>query len=315
MSLVDVFGSEEHFADHLLPVWEALESRGDFLLGQRLIETTALRWPGGSKPTDPSRPVLVAAYGDVKRMRKAGRTRIAFMEHGAGQSYGTHHGSYAGGQDRHDVGLFLMPNEHSAGRMRATYPKAQVVVVGCPKLDTLPKRQSGPPTIAIGFHWDCYLVPETVSAFAHYRGVLPALAKAYNLIGHGHPRARPLLERRYRRLSIPFVPDFADVCRQADLYICDNSSSMFEFAATGRPVVVLNQPMYRKDVDVGLRFWEAANVGVQVDSPGALLDAVALALTDPPHLRKAREQALDIVYAHRSGAPQRAAAALAEWVA
>ena len=27
------------------------------------------------------------------------------------------------------------------------------------------------------------------------------------------------------------MPDFDEVCRRADLYICDNSSSLYEFAA------------------------------------------------------------------------------------
>ena len=312
--MIDVFGTEEHFLDHLLPVYDALRWPGDFIAGDHRLDTQTTRWPPVTdRATDASRPVLVASYGDVKRMRKAGRTKIAFIEHGAGQSYGTGHGSYAGGKDRDDVSLFLTPNEYSANLWRAAYPQAQVEVVGCPKLDTLPSKKPGPVTVAIGFHWDCYLVPETVSAFEHYRNVLKDLAGAVNLIGHGHPRARPLLERRYRRLGIEFVPQFSDVCRRADLYICDNSSSLFEFAATGRPVVVLNQPMYRKSVNHGLRFWDAANVGIQVDQPGELVEAVQLALTDPPAQQAAREAALEIVYTHRSGAAKRAAEVLNAW--
>lgn len=314
---IDCYAGEGHFADHLLPVYEALDDPGDFIVSAPMMLKGPSPWRGATHDaTDPNRPVLVASYGDVKRARKQGRKRIAFMEHGAGQSYGTGHGSYAGGRDRDDVSLFLMPNAYSAALWRKAYPDAQVVVVGCPKLDTLPKRGSGPPTIAIGFHWDCYLVPETISAFSHFRHVLPDLAKAYNLIGHGHPRAiagPPSLERRYRRLQIPLVRDFADVCRQADLFICDNSSALFEFAATGRPVVVLNQPLYRRDVHHGLRFWDAANVGVQVDHPRDLIASVAKALQDAPQQRKARERALSIVYTHRTGAAQRAAEALATW--
>ena len=312
---VDCYASEEHFADHLAPVYEQLEDPGDFILGSSLAHRPSPRWPNSqSTITDIERPVLVASYGDVKRVRKQGRKRIAFIEHGAGQSYGTGHGSYAGGTDRDDVSLFMVPNQYSANLWRSAYPDAQVEIIGCPKLDSLPRKErSDPPTIAIGFHWDCYLVPETVSAFSHYRSVLPELAEAYNLIGHGHPRAQPILARRYRRMGIDLISAFSEVCRMADLYICDNSSSLYEFAATGRPVVVLNQPMYRKDVHHGLRFWDAANVGVQVDDPGRLLEAVALALTDPPYLQEAREQALGLVYQYRSGASQRAAAILQTW--
>jgi hypothetical protein len=314
---LDVLASEEHFADHLYPVWQALSDPGDFILSHELVSTKLRRWEGANASiNDSSRPILVASYGDLKRARRQGRKRIARIEHGAGQSYIVPrlNGSYAGGRDCEDVSLFLVPNQYSADLWTKAYPKAQVEIVGCPKLDTLPvKDPTEPLTVCISFHWDGYLVPETVSAFGHYRGILPVLAATYNLIGHGHPRAHALLERRYRRLNIEFVRDFAEVCRRADTYVCDNSSSMYEFASTGRPVVVLNQPMYRKDVEHGLRFWSAADVGAQVDTAGALLGWVAVAAADPQHDRKAREQALDIVYAYRSGAAQRAAAVLDEW--
>lgn len=294
---IDAFATEGHFRSHLEPVFGGLKNKGD--------------WTG----SNPTRPVVVASYGDLKRVRKLGYTQIARMEHGAGQGYDIDHGSYAGGRDHDDVSLFLMPNQYSADRWQARYPKARVEVVGCPKLDTLPRKErTDPPTVAISFHWDCYLVPETVSAFQHYRHVLPQLRDSVRLIGHGHPRAQSILDRRYRRLGIELVPDFTEVCKRADVYITDNSSSLFEFAATGRPVVVLNQPMYRKDVHHGLRFWDAANVGVQVDRPEDLVGSVALALQDGPQQQVAREQALDMVYAYRSGAAQRAASVLTSWL-
>lgn len=322
---IDTFASEIHFADHLAPVYRALSDPGDFIINHALFQREPIAEdrlpPSTAEVHDTSRPVLVASYGDVKKARHQNRKQIAFMEHGIGQSYipdgrNSSLRSYAGGPDRDDVGLFLVPNEYAGAKFRETYPDARVEVIGSPKLDSLPaKDPSIPLTVAVSFHWDCYLVPETVSAFGHFRFVLDELKAAYNLIGHGHPRAftgPPMLERRYRRLEIPAVQDFADVCRQADLYICDNSSSLYEFASTGRPVVVMNSPNYRKDVHHGLRFWEAIP-GIEVDSPGRLLDAVALALTDPPHLRAKREAALDMVYAYRSGAAQRAAAALEDW--
>jgi len=316
--MIDVYASESHFADHLLPVYEALTDPGDFLLSESLAQREPNPWHGTPKSTDPTRPVLVASFGDHKRMRKAGRTRIARIEHGAGQNYGTEHGSYAGGKDAEDVGLFLTPNQYSANLWHTRYPGARVEVVGCPKLDSLPAKQDGPLTVALGFHWDCHLVPETVSAFGTFRFALEELAQTYNVIGHGHPRAftgPPMLNRRYRRAGITDVEtDFSEVCRRADLYICDNSSSMFEFAATGRPVVVMNSHSYRRDVNHGLRFWDCADVGVQVNKGDALLDAVALALEDRPPQREAREHALSIVYPYRSGAAQRAAQAIEDWI-
>jgi UDP-N-acetylglucosamine:LPS N-acetylglucosamine transferase len=123
------------------------------------------------------------------------------------------------------------------------------------------------------------------------------------------------MSKRYRLAGIPFVPEFADVCRRADVYVCDNSSTLFAFAATGRPVVVLNPPWYDKRVDHGLRFWEAADVGVQCNDPADLPAAIDKALRDTPAQRKRREAALDLVYAYREGAAQRAADVLTEWAA
>jgi hypothetical protein len=300
MRAIDVFGSEVHFQDHLRPVYQALPYRGEFFNSH-------------DQEHDNTRPVVVASYGDLKRVRKMGYTKIARFEHGAGQNYGTRHGSYAGGKDADDVSLFLVPNQYSADLWQQAYPNAQVEIVGCPKLDYLPRKErADPPTACISFHWDCYLVPETVGAFEHYRHVLKDLAGAVNLIGHGHPRAHPLLERRYRRLGIPFERSFEAVCKEADLYICDNSSSLYEFAATGRPVVVLNQPLYRKDVHHGLRFWDAIP-GIQVDHPKDLIAAVQTALEDPPELQAVREHALDIAYIYRTGAAERAAEVLTRW--
>jgi UDP-N-acetylglucosamine:LPS N-acetylglucosamine transferase len=187
-------------------------------------------------------------------------------------------------------------------------------VVGCPKLDTLPKRSgTGGPVVAVSFHFDLSLLAETRSARMHFTSALPGLARSYRLIGHSHPRLD--LSQFYRRMGIEYVRDFDEVCRRADVYVCDNSSTLFEFAATGRPVVVLNEPHYRRDVEHGLRFWDAADVGIQVDSPHDLAPAIRLALDDGPEQRARREAALSLVYAYRTGGAKRAAEAIMGWAA
>jgi len=321
---IDALASERHFVDHLAPVWLAMpdELRGRFLVADRtLVRHAAGRGIEAVPATRTSNPMLVASYGDQKRGRRLGARTFISMEHGAGQSYGgdarsARHGSYAGGRDRDDTALFLAPNEQAASRWRVAYPTAQVSVIGSPRLDSLPTREPGPgPVVALGFHWPCAIAPEARTAFPHFRGVLPALARRFAVLGHGHPRFMARLAPFYRSAGIEPVEDFDDVLRRADLYVCDNSSTLFEFAATGRPVVVLNAPWYRRDVEHGLRFWDAATVGLQVDDPADLAGTIEAALGDPPWQRAERERVIASVYAKPPhGAARAAGDAIAAWL-
>lgn len=330
---IDFYATERHFLDHLRPTWLALRParRGTFYAlraiaghaGRRGLDVVPVdsiydreRLPASDNPT------VVAGYGDLKRARLASRSSFALAQHGAGQSYGAdpaiaRHHSYAGGADCDDVELFLVPNDHAAVRYREAYPAAVVDVVGSPMLDELPRgpAESADLVVATGFHWDCQLGTETGSAIRDFAPVLGAVARAFpGAIGHGHPR-RPDLAWRYKAAGIEYVRDFAEVCARASVYVCDNSSTLFEFAATGRPVVVLNDRRFRRDREHGLRFWEAADVGIQVDSPADLVAAIRTAIADPPELAAARQAALELIYQPLVGGPALAAAALERWAA
>lgn len=317
---------EPHHRDHLDPIMALLP------------EGHAPR-VGKAAPGDIG---LVPSYGALIRARRMGYTRIVLAQHGAGQSYAgetrtARQPGYPGGKDNADVGLFLVPNESSAHRWRSAYPKTPVAVVGCPKLETLPRKRDARnltgeveprlvdpqaphpapgttrlapsnPIIAVSFHWAAHFSPESGSAFQHFwPGVLRLQKLGYTVIGHGHP-LRTDLPGWYQRHGIEYVKTFDEVCRRADVYVCDNSSTIFEFASTGRPVVLLNSPQYRKRISHGLRFWEAADVGVQVDSVDDVPAAIERALSEDWTAR--REAALDKVYAYRSGAARRAADAI-----
>ena len=335
--MIDAVAVEPHFLDHIAPVWSALPRRGRLLVASDLmgrsrrlgldaepIDVVALKRgePHPPKAAPGDGPLaLVASIGDTKIARRLGYRRFVSMEHGAGQAYlgdqrAARNPSYAGGADREDSVLFLQPNAYSADLVRAAYPAARVEVVGSPRLDSLPAREPGPLTVAISFHWPGQMVaPEAGTAEGHFRSVLPELAKRFRVIGHAHPKADwpARMRQAYARAGIPFVDDFDGVCRGADVYVCDNSSTLFEFAATGRPVVVLNSPMYRRNVRHGLRFWDAAHVGINVDQPGHLIAAVERALEHRPEDVAAREDALETVYAYRHGAAERAADAIAAY--
>lgn len=68
-----------------------------------------------------------------------------------------------------------------------------------------------------------------------------------------------------------------------------HNSVLYEWAALGRPVVVLDAPWFRRNVDHGLRFWSHADIGIRVREPEQLIDAVAEAVQDPSDVRARRE--------------------------
>jgi hypothetical protein len=328
--VIDLLSSAPHYRAHLLPLWDALPAE---IRGQRFDRdgpSDRVHW----SVVDTSRAVLVASHRDLKQARRSGYRRIALAEHGIGQSYSNGHPAYPGGRDRDAVTLFLSPNETAAGMDRVAYPGARVEAIGDPVLDTLPRGvcdlwtgsaadvsdaierdlygTDDDPVVAISFHWDCRVAPETHSAFPHYRAAIADLARSVRLIGHAHPRAAGEMARFYRRIGVEFVPSFDEVCRRASVFVADNTSCLFEFASTGRPVVVLNQPAYRRDVELGLRFWAASGIGRNVDKPGELVEAVQWSLSMPRP--STVDAALRLAYSSLTGAAERGAAILAEWL-
>lgn len=311
---IDFAASAPAYLDHLEPIYRAMpeEHRGGFYLSKELAaERDDLNpivfegdLPGG-------REVVVASFADLSA---AGRRRVILSEHGAGQSYSGRHASYAGGNGRDDVALFLMPNDHAAARNRRQYTKTPTVVVGSPKVDhlaTLP-APTGPLVAAISFHWRCAIAPEADTAFDHYRDALSDTRAALEwagvtLIGHGHPGIFEEIAPIYEAAGIEAVASFEEVVRRAHVYAVDNSSTLFEFAALDRPVVVLNCPGYRRAVNHGLRFWWGADVGVQVDDPSELVPGILAALEDPPARQASRRAVVEAVYPVRDGSAARLA--------
>jgi hypothetical protein len=309
VAVVDAYASTPWYLDHIRPIMAALGEHA----GRVFVAGEQAQMRG-------TNPILTVAYGDYVTARRIGRTRLILGQHGAGQSY-LKDGiplpapSYPGGKGQEGVGLFLTPNETAARWTRYRYPKANIAVVGCPKLDTLPERiPDDRQTIALSTHWAGTVAPEAGSAWPTFKNALLRLARDYHVIGHSHPRQFRTFEAIYRAAGIEPVAMFSRVCELADLYVCDNSSSLFEFASTNRPVVVLNAPQYRRHVVHGLRFWPAASVGIQVDSPEQLAGAVARALERRPEDIAARDAALSLVYQPLRGGATMAAAAILDWV-
>ena len=303
--MIDATARLEHYVDHLAPVWHALphELRGEFFVPPVLEpHARALglnpstydgdgpvpwRSPGGF-------PILTAASQDVRRAVPAGRP-IVYLGHGIGQSFvsrGRRVKGYSGGPGFEAVDLFLAVNEPHAALWREAYPSARVEVVGTPKLGGRP-REGGPrgDLVVASFHWRCQMgIPEAGTAWDTYRPHLRKLARRYRFALHAHPRIRDKVKIEAAMLGVPFFEHFDEVLDRAAVYLNDASSTLWEFAAYGGPVVVLNDPRFRRGVEHGLRFWSHADVGPNVNRPADLIPAVDLALSDPPRIAERRRQ-------------------------
>lgn len=320
---LDVFASLPHYRDHLRAVWEACGADGTWW--STFGDDDTEQMPGRGWP-HPSRPVLVASFADAQKV--AGRP-IIHLEHGAGQRYagdpdGAYHPSYAGGIGMPDsVVLFLTPGVAGARAWRDAYPHVPAEAIGCPKLDrwtragtalaSARRLRAGRPTVALTFHWDCTLVPETRTALWHYDDQLPQIvaglrSAGFNVIGHEHPRWQGKLLARWHELGVPTTPDPEAVFASAHVLIADNTSLMYEAAACGMQVVALNAPWYRKDIEHGLRFWSAVP-GIQVDRPADVVGATCAALDG--RYDALRVVACSAAYRYLDGkAAERAAAAI-----
>lgn len=320
---VDAYASLPHFHRHLDPIVARLRARDrvDVRCWSRGAECD---WPV-MRPLDRDavRLAVVASWDDAQRFADKS---VAYVEHGAGQSYvGTLGTGYAGAPQMDHAALFVCPNVHVAARWRRAYPNACVVTVGAPALDVhfrgvahCPNDDGrmllgGPAVVAFTFHWRCSVVPETMPALPHYAPVFPAVlaalgANGSSIVGSSHPRARGPQKRFWTEHGVRHESDPDVILRTADVLVADNTSLMYEAAAVGIPVVALNAPWYRRDVQHGLRFWSHVP-GIQCDEPEQLVDAVARAYAREGESMRVRAAAY--AYSAVDGcAAERAAAAI-----
>lgn len=277
-------------------------------------------------------PLVTCAYGDFQNAYKQNPNRqFIMLEHGVGltpfSDYMGDNGGYAGGLGyRRFVDCFLAPNEYIAKKTAKVLDTMQYVV-GTPKLDKWAKEYfwggnllplninysdegrfvNKIPTICISFHWNgSHVSPEAGNASSTFGApeVLLRIKEKYNLVAHCHPKAREQFKPFFEELGIPFIDNFEDVMKIADIYINDCSSTMYEFLVTGKPVIIMNSPHFRKDKHTGIRFWDYTDIGYQVKNPRELMDAIQATIDYPEKHIKQRRKAVADLYPHLGNSAQ-----------
>lgn len=337
--MIDFLASQKHYIDHIAPVWNLLppELQHNFYVPQGILSYARTKLIGHAKylfqyervfPQD-DYPILVCAYGDlITAQRNNPRRKIIYMEHGTGHAFGT--AAYPNGPGKRDyASLFLAPNEYTKRLIRSVRD-TPTYVVGTPKMDVyegmfdVTQRMleligsPSKPVLCISFHWgDKHAVPpESGSAWEHYKNILPELNSRYTLIAHGHPIAQHVYKPFYEELGIEWVEHFSEVMVRADIYINDLSSTLYEFVCTGKPVIVLNAPWFRRNVDWGIRFWDYSDVGINVNEPEELFQAIDTTIADYKNVRiLQRTRMVENLYPYIGGSAQGTADIIAEYIA
>jgi len=329
---INFCATEPHYVEHLLPIYNNLPKKyqGNFYVTSEKARKYAE--DKGFKKTK---------VANIKNINKQNylvmaslltqykNHNVILLNHGIGQSYFNSSGEidrqYAGGKGRGHVKMFLHPNSVSSNKDKARYPNIPNEVVGSPRMDKYhsikeilkeEKQKNEKPIIALSFHHSAKSIPETKSAFEHYTNLLRLLAKRvdqYKIIGHGHPKTISTLSKEYKKYGIPIVEDFEEVLNRADLYICDNSTTLYDFASMDMPVIVLNAPWYRRDIEHGIRFWQYSNVGIQCEKDIEVIKNINKTLEDPVEIQKERRKIVNILYPYRDGkCGERAAKAIVD---
>lgn len=341
MSKLDFFATEPHYIDHMLPVWRELPDnvRGDFYVHEKRmsycielgLDCIGIPEYHGEhmlrRPIVPpgDGPVLVSAYGDLKlALLRSPNRPVAFIEHGAGFTMANHPAYPGGGELRKKVDLFLSPNIFALNAQKKAIPGAKQVLIGCPKLDKYKGQYDEPhlmpdhPRVAISFHWPGLGVcPEAGNALPHFRRAIGQLSRQpdFQLVGHGHPKYYSNLKANlYDSLKMESVRSFEAIMETTDVYIVDTSSTIYEYLVTGKPVILMNSPSYRRNVHHGLRFWLHSEVGLNVNNPEELLPAIRKTIQNPGIRWEERQDAIREVYPYLGESSNRAAIALSEWV-
>lgn len=326
-SRVVAFGAEPQYIDHVSTSLHQLhpDAMGPVVVPESCAEAALRRghaiipYPDRHPETvssavmhyaHPAQSVaLVASKTDQLAAQKMG-FMVVRCEHGIGQTYldGDASGSYAGSVMHGSLFAFHAPGHHPYKRQRSAAPHVLAQRVGCPWLDSVPhkmdpKEAAGRP-VGFGFHWNNTARPETSRTWDWWLNAIREVATQREVWATCHPRDYKDFAEQVRQRNIPvnLTSDLREMHRRVGVFCADNTSALYLMAALGHPVVVLNHPSYRDYMEHGLRFWDAADVGVQCGDTQDLLEAIEEAEQCNEEDLFYREEALKWVFFRQKGA-------------
>lgn len=241
-----------HLLRHLQPIIVELRSRGvEVAEGKGDITLTAARY-------------------DVQQVH--GPTVL--VEHGAGQTYlingqPVDAGSTGKVSDIHShVVLYVGPNRRACQIMREWLPNA-LLIVASPLVEWMRQQPRNPSTVVFATHWPSPLaasVPDAGTSWPESAYILKALKPD---IAHCHPRmvGRFLRDLHHHQIDTLYVDVWDQIWPTARLLVVDNSSILWEAAAVGVDVAVI-QPSHWTGRH-GLRFGVEADPLIRVSEENA----------------------------------------------
>lgn len=265
--MVIFFANMPHYYDHIIDVYNKLGISKVII--DKVNDSSKLL----NTISQYDNPIyIVPSYSLLSRLYKPNfpKNRSILLEHGVGQSYITNKTSWARGSTKYDdnIILYMATNNYCYDAFKKHHKNIPIEIIGCPKLDNIPIMNPNleDPLICFSWHWDAIEIPETRSGFDYWKDSLIELSKHNRIVIHGHPRIQNITSEFARDNNIQFISSFNRVLELADIYVCDNSSTIYEFAVTNKPVILLNNPFYRRDINHGLRFWELSNIGINCNN-------------------------------------------------
>lgn len=322
---IDYYCPQKNYLEHAMPTWLAMpdEMRGTIYIESKMaqhakelygdipnvyvyLSVSELKHHLATK----NRYMVCFAYHNCVQLSNFRKMILA--EHGCGLTYDYPNSQYAGWVRNYDpqhMAHFLTTNkllDQAHAQKNTGIPST---IVGMPVMDKYDKqkfKRNSKPVIAISCHWDCDHIPETRSSFSFFKQAFVELSRHYKVIGHAHPQYQKVMFPFWKKHGIEIVETFDEVLERADVYVCDNSSTIFQFAYVDKPVVLLNPPWYRTYFTHSFnpRFWSHADIGVNVFDPYDLLPAIEKAVQDDSTQKKARKRAVEDVFANKGHATQ-----------